>query len=68
MGNKNTEKLDRVRQEDELDLVPEDSGPDDPLDLTGYETMQQTFGTGANRRVVLVGKPISLNELVRLAR
>lgn len=62
MDSKSTEKPEKDRQ------GPDESGPDEPLDLAGYETMQQTFGTGTSRRVVLVGKPVTLNELVRIAR
>ena len=37
----------RVRQEDELDSGTQVEGKDLPLDLSGFETLQQTFGTGA---------------------
>lgn len=46
----------------------EPGGPDEPLDLSGFETMEETFGKGSSRRVVLVSKPITLNELVRMSR
>ena len=39
-----------------------------PLDLSGFETMQQTFGKGRNARVVLTGKAVSLKQLVELSR
>lgn len=63
----NTKKDEKVTQEDDLDLDPRETGKDEPMDLSGYETMQQTFGTGTNKRVVLVGKPITLNQLVQLS-
>lgn len=63
-----TKKVEMATQEDDLDLDPRETGKDEPMDLTGYETMQQTFGTGTNKRVVLVGKPVTLNQLVQLSR
>jgi hypothetical protein len=65
--NPKTEEI-VVTQEDQLDLDPKESGKDVPLELDGYETMQQTFGIGANKRVVLVGKPVTLNQLVALSK
>jgi hypothetical protein len=58
-----------IKPEDrDVGEVQEPSSPDEPLDLGGFETMKETFGRGSNRRVVLVSKPITLNELVRMAR
>lgn len=58
-----------IKPEDQgVGEVQEPGGPDEPMDLSGFETMEETFGKGANRRVVLVSRPITLNELVRLSR
>lgn len=60
---------DSVKQEDEVEvLAPEKPDPDEPLDLTGFGTMEETFGKGSNRRVVLVSRPVTLNQLVKLSR
>lgn len=56
-----------ISQETEKE-PPEDDTPDDPLDLTGFETMQKSFGKGSSRRTVLVSKPITLNQLVSLSK
>lgn len=62
-----TKDKDKVLQEDQM--PPEEpEGKDEPLDLEGYDTMTQTFGAGMNRRVVLVGRPISLNQLVAMSK
>lgn len=58
----------KVKQEDEVDVYGGTKEPDEPLDLSGFETMEETFGKGSNKRVVLVSRPITLNQLVKLAR
>lgn len=46
----------------------EREGPEEPLDLKGYATMQQTFGEGANRKSMLVSKGMTLNQLTAAAK
>jgi hypothetical protein len=48
----------RVDDDDDQD------GPDTPLDLSGFETMRETFGSGENKRVVLVSKGVTLKQLL----
>ena len=43
-------------------------GPNEPLELRGLETMQGTFGKGTNQRIVLVGKPVTINQLLAASR
>jgi len=48
-----------------IDDDDESELPDVPLDLTGFATMQESFGIGANKRIVLVSGGISVNQLLK---
>lgn len=49
------------------DRDAEERGPDEPLDLRGFETISQSFGTGTGQKIVLTSKPVTINQLVKLS-